>query len=93
MLQTYFDSLWTEPLPKGTVAPTSAQGTSSLPYTFKASQLEATPLAGGSVKIIDSTNFNVSKTIAAAEVTVEPGAMRYACTLAANELDVDLLLL
>ena len=49
-----------------------------MPYTFKASQLEATPLAGGSVKIIDSTNFNISKTIAVAEVTVEPGAMRYA---------------
>lgn len=64
-------------LPKNTVAPASAQGTAPLPYTFKASQLEATPLAGGSVKIIDSTNFNISKTIAVAEVTVEPGAMRY----------------
>lgn len=38
--------------------------------------METTPLAGGSVKIIDSSTFNISKTIAAAEVTVEPGAIR-----------------
>ncbi|KIP11064.1 hypothetical protein PHLGIDRAFT_21943 [Phlebiopsis gigantea 11061_1 CR5-6] len=66
-----------DPLPKDTVAPASAQGISPTPYTFKASQLAATPLAGGSVKIVDSSNFNVSTTIAAAEVTVEPGAIRY----------------
>lgn len=70
------DILSSEPLPKGTVAPASAQGQSKLPYTFKASQLETTPLAGGSVKIVDSSNFNVSKTIAMAEVTIEPGHIR-----------------
>lgn len=38
--------------------------------------MDATPLSGGSVKIVDSTNFPVSTEIAVAEVTVEPGAMR-----------------
>ncbi|THH00073.1 hypothetical protein EW026_g2385 [Hermanssonia centrifuga] len=58
------------------VAPISPQGTASLPYAFSFSQQPATPLAGGSVKIVDSTTFKISTTIAAAEVTVEPGAMR-----------------
>lgn len=31
---------------------------------------------GGTVKIVDSSMFEVSKTIAAALVTIEPGAMR-----------------
>ncbi|MGQ0419084.1 cupin domain-containing protein [Bacillus sp. HC-Mk] len=31
---------------------------------------------GGSVRIVDSTNFPISKTIAAALVEVEPGGMR-----------------
>jgi len=39
--------------------------------------MNATQLSGGSVKIVDSTVFPVSTTIAVAEVTVEPGAMRY----------------
>ena len=38
--------------------------------------MPATQLSGGSVKIVDSHTFNISKTIAAAEVTVNPGAMR-----------------
>ncbi len=41
--------------------------------------MPATPLAGGSVKIIDSSTFKISTTIAAAEVTIEPGGMRLAC--------------
>ncbi|KAI0346194.1 oxalate decarboxylase [Trametopsis cervina] len=65
-----------EPLAKDTKAPVGAAGTSKTPYTFKASQLEHTALEGGSVKIVDSSNFNISKTIAMAEVTVAPGAMR-----------------
>ncbi|PSS05499.1 hypothetical protein PHLCEN_2v3781 [Hermanssonia centrifuga] len=60
------------PLPKAS----SPQGNAALPYTFKASQMPVTPLSGGTVKIVDSTIFNVSTTIAMAEVTVEPGAMR-----------------
>ncbi|GJE86568.1 oxalate decarboxylase family bicupin [Phanerochaete sordida] len=57
-------------------APTSPQGTVPNPFTFKLSEVPATQLQGGSVKIVDSNTFTASKTIAAAEVTVEPGAMR-----------------
>ena len=66
-----------EPLGKDYKAPVGPAGTSTTPYTFKASQIKATGLAGGSAKIIDSTTFNVSKTIAAAEVTVEPGQANF----------------
>jgi len=55
---------------------TSPQGVSTLPYTFAASKTNATPVSGGSVKVIDSRTFNISKTIAMAEVTVEAGGMR-----------------
>lgn len=57
-------------------APSSPQGGPPSPYTFKMSQMKANELQGGSVKIVDSSTFPVSKTIAAAEVTVNPGAMR-----------------
>ena len=65
-----------EPLAKGTKAPVGDAGTSKLPYVFHASQMKPTTLEGGTVKIVDSTNFNVSTTIAMAEVTIEPGAIR-----------------
>ena len=55
----------------------SPQGTIPQPFTFKFSDMKPTALSGGSAKVVDSTIFDVSKTIAAAEVTVEPGAMRY----------------
>jgi hypothetical protein len=67
-----------EPLSKDTKAPVGPAGTSKVPYTFKASQMPETKLAGGSVKIVDSTNFNASTGISMAQVTVEPGAIRYA---------------
>ncbi|KAJ3771851.1 oxalate decarboxylase [Lentinula raphanica] len=57
-------------------APVSPQGTIPQSYMFPLSTLNATQLSGGSVKIVDSTIFPISTTIAAAEVTVEPGAMR-----------------
>ncbi|KIK54810.1 hypothetical protein GYMLUDRAFT_48363 [Collybiopsis luxurians FD-317 M1] len=57
-------------------APTSPQGTVPQSYAFSFSTLNTTQLSGGSVKIVDSTNFPISTTISAAEVTVEPGAMR-----------------
>ncbi|MEC1752951.1 oxalate decarboxylase [Bacillus mojavensis] len=49
-----------------------------VPYPFTYRLLEQEPIAseGGKVYIADSTNFTVSKTIASALVTVEPGAMR-----------------
>ncbi|KAJ3558353.1 hypothetical protein NM688_g982 [Phlebia brevispora] len=58
------------------VAPTSPQGPAPLPYSWAFSQVPMTPLAGGSVRIVDSTTFKIATTIAAAEVTVEPGGMR-----------------
>jgi len=57
-------------------APRSPQGTVPNPFTFPLSKANATKLPGGSVKVVDSTTFKVSTTIAAVEVTVEPGAMR-----------------
>ncbi|KAH8100131.1 oxalate decarboxylase [Cristinia sonorae] len=64
------------PPPHDAKAVSNPQGTVPNPFTFQLSKVQATPLSGGSVKVVDSTTFTVSKTIAAAEVTVEPGAMR-----------------
>ncbi|KAK7691047.1 hypothetical protein QCA50_006150 [Cerrena zonata] len=52
------------------------QGTVPDPFTFEFSKVKAQQFSGGTAKIVDSTTFTVSKSIAAAEVTVEPGAMR-----------------
>ncbi|KOS59793.1 oxalate decarboxylase family bicupin [Lysinibacillus agricola] len=48
------------------------------PETFKHRLLAQTPIKtpGGSVRIVDSTNFPISKNIAAALVEIKPGAMR-----------------
>jgi len=51
---------------------------SPIPYSFKFSEVPFIQKPGGTVKIVDSRTFKASKNIAAAEVTVEPGAMRYA---------------
>ncbi|CAM4268430.1 oxalate decarboxylase [Paenibacillus endophyticus] len=50
----------------------------TIPLSFKHRLLAQTPLrtSGGTVRIVDSTNFPISKTIAAALVEVEPGGMR-----------------
>ncbi|WP_442600575.1 oxalate decarboxylase family bicupin [Paenibacillus sp. KN14-4R] len=50
----------------------------TIPLSFKHQLLAQTPIRtpGGSVRIVDSTNFPISKTIAAALVEIEPGAMR-----------------
>ncbi|KIY43867.1 oxalate decarboxylase [Fistulina hepatica ATCC 64428] len=58
------------------VAPYSPQGQVPNPFAFNLSTMASTKLSGGSVKIVDSTIFNISKTIAVAEVYVNPGAMR-----------------
>lgn len=52
------------------------QGHATIPFSFPWSQVQPMSLMGGSVKLIDSTTFNVSKTIAAVEVMVEKGGMR-----------------
>ncbi|WP_438346894.1 oxalate decarboxylase family bicupin [Paenibacillus sp. FA6] len=50
----------------------------TIPQSFKHQLLAQTPIKtpGGSVRIVDSSNFPISKTIAAALVEIEPGAMR-----------------
>ncbi|GAB1522188.1 hypothetical protein RhiTH_005300 [Rhizoctonia solani] len=82
------EQLWIFPsaVPTESVAeanPVSPQGEALLPYTFAASKAPATnalrretQVTGGSVKVVDSRTFNVSKTIAVAEVTVVPGGIR-----------------
>lgn len=55
---------------------TSPNGQSPMPFTFEWSKNTATPLSGGSFKVLDSSIFTVAKTIAAAEVWVEAGGMR-----------------
>jgi oxalate decarboxylase/phosphoglucose isomerase-like protein (cupin superfamily) len=47
-------------------------------YVYYASQVNATqaPGGGGTIQIVDSTNFPIAKTIAAAIVTLQPGALR-----------------
>ncbi|KAF9221202.1 Bicupin oxalate decarboxylase oxidase [Gyrodon lividus] len=64
------------PPPDNQEPPQSPQGTVPHPFTYLLSQVPITPLSGGSVKVVDSTVFTASTTIAAAEVTVNPGAMR-----------------
>ncbi|MDD9268142.1 oxalate decarboxylase family bicupin [Paenibacillus sp. GCM10023248] len=50
----------------------------TIPLSFKHQLLAQTPIKtpGGSVRIVDSTNFPISTQIAAALVEIEPGAMR-----------------
>jgi oxalate decarboxylase len=50
----------------------------TIPLSFKHQLLAQTPIKspGGSVRIVDSSNFPISKTITAALVEIEPGAMR-----------------
>ncbi|KAG8739974.1 hypothetical protein FRC10_004941 [Ceratobasidium sp. 414] len=54
----------------------SPQGVSTLPYTFAASKADSTKVPGGTVKVVDSRTFKISKTIAMAEVEVVPGGIR-----------------
>lgn len=58
-------------------AATGAAGAPPYPFTFSLGSMKPTrQTKGGEVRIADSNNFNVSKTIAAAQVTVHPGGMR-----------------
>lgn len=45
-------------------------------FSYHFSQQEPMEVPGGSVKIVDSGTFSASKNIAAALVTIKPGAMR-----------------
>ncbi len=54
-----------------------ALGASPIDFAFRTTQHPApTRLKNGEVRVIDSSNFKVSTTIAAAIVTVKPGGMR-----------------
>ncbi|MEC0238899.1 oxalate decarboxylase family bicupin [Paenibacillus dokdonensis] len=50
----------------------------TVPLSFKHRLLAQTPIVtpGGSVRIVDSSNFPIAKTIAAALVEIKPGGMR-----------------
>ncbi|KZV75234.1 Bicupin, oxalate decarboxylase/oxidase [Peniophora sp. CONT] len=62
--------------PTGETAVSDPAGQIPNPFSYALSQDPVTPLNGGTVKIVDSTKFKASTTIAAADVTVEPGAIR-----------------
>lgn len=64
------------PGPLETQAVQSPNG--KVPLPFKYEMLKQPPLefSGGSVRIVDSTVFKISKTVAAALVEVKPGGMR-----------------
>ena len=59
-------------------APSDPQGQVPNPFTYELSKVNATQLPGGTMKVADSRNFTVATTISVADVTVEPGGMRYA---------------
>ncbi len=65
------------PVP-GPLAADRIPGAMSVPQTFSHHLLAQEPIRTprGTVRIVDSSNFPASKTIAAALVEVEPGGMR-----------------
>jgi oxalate decarboxylase len=69
--------IFSAPVP-GPLASDKIAGATEVPQSFSHRMLAQTPIKskGGSVRITDSKNFPVSKTIAAALVEVEPGGMR-----------------
>ncbi len=65
------------PLPADLKATTGSLGLSPIDFAFRASQQAVTKRTkGGEVRIIDSSKFKISTTIAAAIVTVHPGGIR-----------------
>ena len=66
----------------------SPNGVIPNPFAFPFSKVQPTQLNGGTVKIVDSRTFAISTEIAAAEVTVEPGAIRYVDLFSYKIIDV-----
>lgn len=64
------------PGPLATDLVASPNGAVPQSFSYRLSQQEPIQAAGGRVRIVDSSNFPVSKTVAAALVEVEPGGMR-----------------
>ncbi|KAL1739233.1 RmlC-like cupin domain-containing protein, partial [Schizophyllum fasciatum] len=59
-----------------TVAPESPQGEIPDPFVFNWSEQPYEEFAGGKVKTVDTSTFKAAKEFSAAEVVLEPGAMR-----------------
>jgi oxalate decarboxylase len=77
------DNLWIyqgkepPPLAQAQREAASSLGEPDLEFTFDVSAMAPTKTTkGGVVKVIDSRNFPISKTIAAAVLTIKPGAIR-----------------
>jgi oxalate decarboxylase len=71
--------LYIFPAPKaGALSDDRKTGAGLVPNTFSHRLLQQEPnrMAGGSVRIVDATNFPATKTIAAALVELEPGGLR-----------------
>ncbi|MEK3734176.1 oxalate decarboxylase family bicupin [Paenibacillus sp. FSL M8-0334] len=66
----------TVPGPIGSQAVPSPYGTVPRSFTYRLHAQEPIVTPGGSVRIVDSTNFPASTTVAAALVEIHPGAMR-----------------
>ena len=64
------------PLLKDKRAAAGARGFSPCEFVFRASQGMRKKTRGGEVRIVDSSTFKVSTTVAMAHVTVHPGALR-----------------
>ena len=64
------------PGPLATDAVADPQGGLPSPFTHRLMAQAPTPASGGTLRIVDSRNFPASRTIAAALVEVNPGAMR-----------------
>jgi oxalate decarboxylase len=65
------------PLAAAQAASASKAGVPEFPFVFSLSTVPPTSVsAGGHVQLADSSTFHVSKTIAAALVTVKPGGLR-----------------
>src|SRR5258708_23604228 len=54
----------------------SPAGATPITYSYRLSAQNAIKVAGGQVRIIDSSNFPAASTIAAVLVEIEPGGMR-----------------
>lgn len=77
------DNLWIYqgkepgPLAEAQAAVKSPLGDPELDFVFSMNDMKPTKVTrGGQVKVIDTRNFPVSKTIAAALVTIKPGGLR-----------------
>jgi oxalate decarboxylase len=77
------DNLWIfqgeepPPLAQAQAAVRSPLGEPEFEFTFSMNDMKPTKVTrGGQVKVIDTRNFPVSKTIAAALVTIKPGGLR-----------------